>query len=186
MREYEFVLKNDKKKLYHRFAILLFVLNGLGICFLLSRSGDRSLLDGSSGFIVLAAGIMVLLAYFVNKDLRKKESVFILGCICLASYWALNGYWWIGLIVLTLFILYTISKRELRIHVRTIEIIYPSFPKRIIDWSQLSNVIFKDGILTIDFKNNRIIQHYVDETNTTVDEKEFNEFCKDQLKSYRH
>ena len=60
------------------------------------------------------------------------------------------------------------------------QIIYPSFPKRIIHWKELSNVILKDGLLTIDFKNNKIIQQsimYADRVN----EKEFNEFCKKQL-----
>jgi len=181
MREFEFVLKNDKRKLYHRFAVLLFILNGLGIWYFLTRSGRQSLSDKTSGFIVLAAGILVLFSYFVNKDLRKKESPFLLGCLCLATYWILIGYWWIGLIVMSFYILYIISIRELKIRVRTADIIYPSFPKKIIAWSSLSNIIFKDGLLTIDMKDNRIIQQYVDESKTTVNETEFNEFCKIRL-----
>lgn len=181
MREFEFVLKNDKNRLYHRFAILLLILNGLGIGVFLSRSNYQSLSDSPSGFIVLAAGVLVLFAYIVNKDLRKKESPFLIGCLCLVLYWILVGYWWIGMIVVVLYILYIISIRELRIRVRTADIIYPSFPKKVFDWSELSNIIFKDGLLTIDLKNNRIIQQYVDESKTMVDEKEFNEFCKVRL-----
>ncbi|MGC4034655.1 MAG: hypothetical protein QM764_01750 [Chitinophagaceae bacterium] len=45
----------------------------------------------------------------------------------------------------------------------------------------MSNAILKDGILTIDFKNNKIIQAEIDEEYAVVNEKEFNEFCKRQL-----
>jgi len=59
-------------------------------------------------------------------------------------------------------------------------IVYPSFPKRIILWNELQNIVLKDGILTIDFRNNKLIQQDLDEE-VTVNEKEFNEFCKQQL-----
>ena len=61
------------------------------------------------------------------------------------------------------------------------KIAYPSFPKRNITWSELSNIILKDGLLTINFKNNKFIQQFVDETKTAVNEQEFNDFCSQQL-----
>jgi hypothetical protein len=41
----------------------------------------------------------------------------------------------------------------------------------------------KDGVLTIDFKNNKIIQQSIDEARSSVNEKEFNEFCQKQLQA---
>ena len=46
----------------------------------------------------------------------------------------------------------------------------------------LNNVILKDDLLTLDFKNNRLLQLLVTSTETDINEKEFNEFCKVKLK----
>ena len=62
---------------------------------------------------------------------------------------------------------------------------YPSFPRKKIAWSQLNNAILKDGILTIDLKNNKLIQQFIDEKNSAIDEKEFNDFCRQQLQTTR-
>ena len=56
-----------------------------------------------------------------------------------------------------------------------------SVPKKHIEWSQLNNIILKDGLLTIDFKNNKFIQQFIDDTNTALNEQEFNDFCGQQL-----
>jgi hypothetical protein len=41
--------------------------------------------------------------------------------------------------------------------------------------------MIKDGLLTIDFKNNRIIQQQIANISSGIDEKEFNDFCRQQL-----
>ena len=46
-------------------------------------------------------------------------------------------------------------------------------------WNEFSNIILKDGLLTLDFKNNKLLQVTIDETKMAVDENEFNEFCRD-------
>ncbi|MFN5641923.1 MAG: hypothetical protein ACK45S_05910 [Sphingobacteriales bacterium] len=58
--------------------------------------------------------------------------------------------------------------------------------KRTIQWEELSNAMIKDGLLTLDFKNNKLFQAETDdeEDNDEYDasEEEFNEFCKAHLK----
>ena len=44
-------------------------------------------------------------------------------------------------------------------------------------WNEFSNIILKDGLLTLDFKNNKLIQVAIDEEKTAVDVNEFNGFC---------
>jgi hypothetical protein len=60
-------------------------------------------------------------------------------------------------------------------------IIYPSFPVKEINWPELQNIILKDGILTIDFRNDKLIQQEIEE-DEDVNEEDFNEFCKQQLR----
>ena len=47
--------------------------------------------------------------------------------------------------------------------------------KKTYPWPLFSNLILKDGLLTLDFKNNRIKQIEIQER---VDENLFNEFCR--------
>ena len=54
---------------------------------------------------------------------------------------------------------------------------------RVYKWRDMSNIILKDGILTLDFKSNKIFQSEVEENETPVDEKEFNQFCTEQIQN---
>ena len=44
-------------------------------------------------------------------------------------------------------------------------------------WAEFSNIVLKDNLLTLDFKNNKLIQVAVYEQRTSSDEQGFNEFC---------
>ena len=61
------------------------------------------------------------------------------------------------------------------------EIAFNNFPSKHYSWQEVQNVILKDNIITIDFKNNHIFQKET-ETDTRPElEKEFNEFCRQHL-----
>ncbi len=117
-----------------------------------------------------------------KKNNHTKKSVLI-ASISIALYMTFTGYWWLGLIFLALFLLYRVSERELKIFIQRAFIVYPYFPSKKIKWENLNNCLLKDGLLTIDFKNNKIIQQHTDEKANPVDEKEFNDFCSQQLKT---
>ena len=51
---------------------------------------------------------------------------------------------------------------------------------RIVEWTQLANVIKKHDLLTFDFKNNKLLQVQVINADH-IDEDEFNQFCQRQL-----
>jgi hypothetical protein len=51
-------------------------------------------------------------------------------------------------------------------------------------WTELNNVMIKDDLLTMDFKNNSLFQAYTDDEENEeyeVEDEEFNEYCKRQL-----
>ena len=51
-------------------------------------------------------------------------------------------------------------------------------------WSELNNVMIKDDLLTMDFKNNTLFQAYTDDEDDEeydVEDEEFNEFCRRML-----
>ena len=44
-------------------------------------------------------------------------------------------------------------------------------------WTEFSNIVLKDSLLTMDFKNNKLIQVNVDESEAPMDETAFNSYC---------
>ena len=88
-----------------------------------------------------------------------------------------------GVIMICLAFLFSISQREFTVKINQQSIRYPSFPARHFRWTDLNNVVLKDGILTIDFKNNKLIQQHIDANKPSPDEKDFNEFCMEQLRT---
>lgn len=60
-------------------------------------------------------------------------------------------------------------------------IVVNSIPKKEYGWNELNNVVLKDNILTIDFKNNKLIQKEIESDASRQEENEFNTFCKNRL-----
>ena len=105
----------------------------------------------------------------------------MLGSLYTGIYWLYIGYWWVSLILVVLALLYYIARQTLQVDIDTEGIHYPSFPERTFTWKELNNTILKNGLLTIDFRNNKLIQQLIDEKETNINEQEFNDFCNKQL-----
>lgn len=56
-------------------------------------------------------------------------------------------------------------------------ITFNTFPFRQYAWQEIANLILKDNLLTIDFKNNKVLQKETESEVTPEIEKEFNQFC---------
>ena len=48
-------------------------------------------------------------------------------------------------------------------------------------WTEINNLILKDNVLTIDFKNNRLLQLTTEPGKSEIDESSFNRFCSRYL-----
>ncbi len=81
---------------------------------------------------------------------------------------------------LIFFLLYSISVQKIIYIFSEEHIKLKRFPFTTYEWNTLQNVILKDGILTLDFKNNKLAQHNLQKTE--VNEFEFNTFAKQLLK----
>jgi hypothetical protein len=87
-----------------------------------------------------------------------------------------------------LFILAGLCEKRLMQHKEigfsTKEIMINGFFKKKINWEELNQVIIKDDILTIDFKNNKLIQAETDDEEDEdyeVGDDEFNTFCRNRI-----
>jgi hypothetical protein len=85
-----------------------------------------------------------------------------------------------GVLILFMIYLRRIEHGEL-IVVSESNVILPGLTgHRIVEWDQLTNVIKRDDLLTLDFKNNKLMQVQIINSND-VPENEFNQFCRQKL-----
>jgi hypothetical protein len=175
MLKFIILLKNEKLKTYTIIGWLIIALNFAAfIYFGISRH------TGIMALPFYTAGLLLVIFFFRRMSKREEFesdslslsfSVAIIAWIVLQLYWA-------AVIIFFLFLFQDISRRKLVVLVYEDRLIYPSFPKRTIEWQEMNNAILKDGWLTIDLKNNKIFQN---EIVSPTSEMEFNEFCDAHL-----
>ena len=99
---------------------------------------------------------------------------------CLGWFFVHNGNW-ISLIFLIAAILEKQVKFPQEIAFDNDEIVFNTLPKKKYNWTDFNNIIIKDGIITIDFKNNKLLQKEIQSGANAQDEQDFNEFCNSRL-----
>ncbi|MEO5967316.1 MAG: hypothetical protein ABIP69_03575 [Ferruginibacter sp.] len=62
------------------------------------------------------------------------------------------------------------------------EVVINTTPKKSFHWNEFNQILLKDGILTMDFKNNKLIQEELLDHNNHFSENEFNDFCLNKIK----
>lgn len=55
------------------------------------------------------------------------------------------------------------------------------FPEKKLEWNAMANVVLKDNLLTLDYKNNKLFQAEIPYNISAEEEKAFNAFCIAQL-----
>ncbi len=181
MKQFEIILKNDKRKHYNRIAFLFILINLVLFIYLAFTAAEKNYRSSSA----LGAILIVLLLgidFFLQRTRQNKGFPYRIAAATLIiffTWWQLNN-WWIGILCAVLGFLYQVAIRPLPVIVNKYFIRYPSAFSRKIKWEECLNVILKDGLLTIDLKNNHILQQPVEENNS-INEAEFSDFCRQQM-----
>ena len=189
---YKFQVKQkDRLKILPVLHLLIALIFGID----LAHVPENRIKDWIFSAVYLGAFIFLLIAgIFYKKILNNISRHFRL--LFLESMLFLGGsvYFWskgLSLVafshailagVLVLFMIYLRRKEHGDlIIVSASNVILPGLTgHRIIEWSQLTNVIKRDDLLTLDFKNNRLMQVQIINADD-VPENEFNQFCRAQL-----
>jgi hypothetical protein len=138
------------------------------------------------GFILpmIAAFVLIGLIYNTVSARRKKRVRYRYLLLLTALGWfVMPSPEWIGILFIVLAFLEHQTKRPLEIGFDHDRVVINSLIRRRHDWSVFNNVILRDGLLTLDFKNNRLIQREIadDDDEDDADEEEFNAYCRDRL-----
>lgn len=175
--DYVVVLKNDHKKTIEKTGWLLSI-------FLLLLLGVSIYIDSKSTVLIITIIITVSLLISNKYELNKKKDIKFktiliiggIGLIAAAPMPILLGILFLvcGLIEKTI-----LQKREFGFSKTTIQ--ENGLLGKKIKWNELNRVILKDDVLTIDYKNNKIFQAYIDDEEADdydVGPDEFNAYCQ--------
>ena len=182
MRKYNFILKNEKTKKYRLISQLLVLFNLLGFVFLLVNNEVKIAKNLILVFAVLITAVytfFTVIEWISKKVLPDFWHRSIFG-VC-AAVWYSEGFWWLTIMLFLFILLDFIAHKKLIVDVTDKNIIVPYIMQRTIDWSEVDNVILKDGLLTIDLRNNKLFQQLILNSDDDINEKEFNDFCLQQL-----
>jgi len=185
--QYVVILKRNSERVIDWISVLLCCFSGAA--FTLSQMQTRQI----NFFLIIAAILVLTGSLFSFFSARRPGSAS--GSLPRYKYWLLTAaIGWLGMPALqwlsALFVLLTFleyqASHPLEIGFSPDRVVINSLFRKKFDWTAFSNIMLKDGLLTMDFKNNRLLQKEVDEEEEgDADEDEFNDYCRERLRAVR-
>ena len=182
-KEYNFVvtLKHPPYGLYNAIGILLCLMATTAEVVGLLYSGFATIMWINVGLVAfIIVYVLVTLVFFNNK---KYVAGFGWPLFAGALLWFFAPLR--NLVISLSYVLAALVETQLKfpqeIGFDEQEVAFNHFPSKHYSWDEIQNVILKDNIITIDFKNNRIFQKETETETKPELEKEFNDFCRQQL-----
>jgi hypothetical protein len=175
--DYVVTLKRENAHKADLISLLLLIFSLLAFSFVQIQNGLNLLL--CLGIAIVLSGLLANL----RSARKKKEMRF--------RYWLFaTGICWIGMpylqwLIIPFFVMAMMeaqAKYPLEIGFYSEGVVLNSLFTKKIPWSSLQSVILKDGLLTLDFINNKLIQKEVlDDDDPDAREDEFNDYCRSKL-----
>ena len=178
--QYVVILKKTGARATDALSILLCLFSALTF-------GYRSFVTGHIYYlalvlaIVLLAGPALTLISYRKNTMAARYRIWLLAA---AIGWiGLTPTPWVGAFYFLLAFLEAQTKRPLEIGFDQDHVVINTLIKRHFDWSAFNNIILRDGLLTMNFKDDRLLQKEVadDEEEDDVEEEEFNAYCQSRI-----
>jgi hypothetical protein len=185
--KYVVILRNDRDRALDPVSIFL-CLFCAGIFF---HSGFQGV---HPDYVSLTFAALLLIGIVVNLSLARRRPTVgykraapvryrYLLLLCALGCFVLTTAPLLGATFVLIVILEYQAKRPLEIGFDDDRVVINNIIRQQYDWSAFNNVILKDGLLTLDFKTNRLLQKAVadDDDEDDAEEEEFNAFCRSRL-----
>ena len=193
--QYVVILKKNSERATDLLSILLCFLSGGSFLLTAFRSIDVDHFKSAEGagyrfevYFLVSIALILWAGLAFNLLSQKKDRgtrvryryLLILAAI---GWIGTTSLPWIGLFFFVAAFLEYQTKRPLEIGFDYDRVVINTLIRQRHDWSAFNNVVLKDGLLTLDFKNNRLMQKEIadDEDEDDADEEEFNTWCRERL-----
>lgn len=175
--DYVVTLKRENARKTDLVSFLLLIFSLLAFGSVQFRTGLN--LFHCFAFLVILFGLLSnLQALRKQREMQFRNWLFVAGI-----FWLGMPYFqWLFLPFSLFALLEAQTKYPLEIGFHENGIVLNALFKKKIAWSSLQSVKLKDGMLTLDFKDNTLIQKEVlDDDEPDAEEDEFNEYCRGKL-----
>jgi hypothetical protein len=181
--QYVVTLKNQTHRYMDILGLILSVFSI--VCFTLELVGSNSV---SVAYLIGVVAVLGIVIYNLTQQAKKRKVYYSRALLIAALVWMKMPYFqWLVFLFIILALLEYQAKYSIEIGFSDNEIVINSLFKKRYAWSAFSNIVLRNGLLTLDFTNNRILQREVeDDEDDDADEDEFNEYCKKQLANVVH
>ena len=174
--QFDIILKNDKIKSYRTIAQIILLLNLVVFIFMLFY--DEYRYEAASAILLIGIYIFMRL-YFIKKYNQGNYLDQVLLFVLAGCWLGLQNYVMVAAMVI-LGIFYHLALQKLQFVFTPEKVFKLNFPSKEFEWNVFNNVILKDNILTLDFKNNKLIQAEI-EKSQNINEQQFNSFAQSKL-----
>lgn len=176
--QYVVTLKNQNNRYIDILGLLLSIFSVVCFTWELIRSNNVSV-----AYLIGSVAVLGFVIWNLTQSAKKRKVYYSRALLIAALVWMKMPYFqWLVFVFIILALLEYQAKYAIEIGFSDNEIVFNSLFKKRYHWKQFSNIVLKDGLLTLDFINNRILQREIeDEDDSEADEDEFNEYCKRQL-----
>jgi hypothetical protein len=175
--DYVVTLKRENTRKTDLVSFLLLIFSFLAFSYLQLREGFT--VFRSIAILILLTGLSIN----IYASRRKKLLYFRNWLFATGLLWLGMPYFqWMFIPFVIFALLESQAKYPLEIGFYPGGVVINTIFKKKIPWIALDTVILKDGILTLDCKDNTLIQKEVlDDDDPDADEDEFNEYCRGKI-----
>ncbi len=177
MKKFEIEIPNERQPTYSKVAFIILTLNFFGFGYVFIRT------IGNATFIAIAALIINAIPwlYFLLNKKHITSPIIEFIFIVSACIWIYFGNLWMGIMLMLFAVMSFFTNKKTVVTVDESGVTYPSFPVKKYLWIEIIQVICKDDILTIDLKENKLLQLHIHKNLANgFDENDFNKFCSVQ------
>ena len=179
--DYLILLKKSNDNLVDQVSQLLYVFAIAAFGFFIYTNPINS-----TNYIFVIAAIVINWSITIINKRKNGIAYFRLGLLIAAVGWIIGFQR--NILMAVLYALAAILEKQVKfppeIGFAEDEISFNSLPRKTLKWAEVTNVVIKDGLLTIDQKNNKLYQKEIDGNVSEEIEVEFNAFCKQQIDNH--
>lgn len=116
--------------------------------------------------------------YKLDKEIYYSKALLIAGLV----WMKMPYYQWLVFVLPLLALLEYQAKLSPEIGFSEDHVVFNRLFKKKFEWSAIEHVVLKDGLITVNFKNNRFFQKEIDSGENEATEAEFNEWCMHRIR----
>lgn len=178
--DYVVTLRKNTVKPVNIVCHILMLLSILVFVYALAREHQVGVNNDYRLMVITALAIVWWALILFSK---KRKPYFRIGFFIVALGWFFNPLH--NILIGIFYVLAALLEKQVKfpaeIGIDSEGVLLNTLPKKSFLWKEIRNVVIKDNLLTIDFKNNKLLQKEISEDVPYDMEKEFNGFCKGQL-----